>query len=249
MLHRLKYIKYRFSLYLQEIHAYREECQEYPKIRVLIKYFHKWMRKHEDPLSESIPWLTFRALLFLENILTKRMKVYEYGFGGSTLFFSKHCKEVVSVEHDKVWHEKVIEEVQGKGYKNCMVSLVEPISDPTRFDMDASDPNSYVSSDEGYKGRSFKEYAMSIEKYPNEYFDLVLVDGRARPSCFKHAIKKVKKGGFLILDDAERIHYLGVQGSLDKNDWKKYTFCGRALHNEYEGYFIPKCTYIWGKTN
>ena len=245
MFYQLKRIKYRFSLYLQEIRDFKKECPQHSNIWILAKRLPLWMRKHKDPLSEELPWLTFGAILFLEHIVTKDIKVYEYGAGGSTLFFSKHCKEVISVEHNKAWYNKVTEIVRKRGYKNCKVALLEPATERVHADEDISDPNTYASSDESYSGKSFKEYAMSVEKYSNEYFDLVLVDGRARPSCFKHAIKKVKKGGFLILDDAARTHYLYVQNSLDNNVWKKYTFCGRSLYDEYDEYFIPKCTHIW----
>ena len=43
--------------------------------------------------------------------------------------------------------------------------------------------------------------------YPDGHFDLVIVDGRARPSCVFHAMSKVRAGGYLMLDDTDRQRY------------------------------------------
>jgi predicted O-methyltransferase YrrM len=47
-----------------------------------------------------------------------------------------------------------------------------------------------------------------IDAFPDGAFDVVLVDGQARPSCLKHAYTKVKPGGMLILDNADVPEYL-----------------------------------------
>jgi hypothetical protein len=54
---------------------------------------------------------------------------------------------------------------------------------------------------------SFYDYATKIESYPDDYFDVVVVDGRARPSCFKHAVRKVKRTGLLAWDNTTRDRY------------------------------------------
>ncbi|MES1224680.1 MAG: hypothetical protein ABUT20_54815, partial [Bacteroidota bacterium] len=43
---------------------------------------------------------------------------------------------------------------------------------------------------------------------------LILIDGRARTSCIKHAVGKLKPSGFLILDNAERKYYTSEQTIL-----------------------------------
>jgi hypothetical protein len=47
-------------------------------------------------------------------------------------------------------------------------------------------------------------YAAFIDRFPDHSFDLVIIDGRARAACIQHAIPKVKKGGYLLVDDSER---------------------------------------------
>jgi hypothetical protein len=72
---------------------------------------------------------------------------------------------------------------------------------------DPADPASYRSSSEKYHGCLFEAYAASIDDYPAESFDLILIDGRARPSCFLHALPRVKPGGYIVWDNTERAHY------------------------------------------
>ena len=64
-----------------------------------------------------------------------------------------------------------------------------------------------------------------IDQYPDEYFHIVVVDGRARPSCISHALKKVKKGGYLIVDNSERDYYL-VPFMFKKPYWRVWKFYG-----------------------
>ena len=64
-----------------------------------------------------------------------------------------------------------------------------------------SDPTTYASAAEAYAGLSFKDYAAIIDRFPDDYFDVVQVDGRCRSSCAMHAIPKIKPGGYLIVDD------------------------------------------------
>jgi predicted O-methyltransferase YrrM len=54
----------------------------------------------------------------------------------------------------------------------------------------------------------FALYVKQIDEFPDEYFDIILIDGRARPSCIKRSVSKVKPGGLLILDNSEREYYL-----------------------------------------
>ena len=64
----------------------------------------------EKSLEIGYPWLTFGAILALEKILKDsrgKFNVLECGSGGSTLFFEKRCKQVLSLEHNTVWTEMV----------------------------------------------------------------------------------------------------------------------------------------------
>ncbi len=151
-----------------------------------------------SPLDEGIPWLTYPAVDWLRRRVTPEMSVFEYGSGGSTIFFARRAHQVVSVEHDPGWQaltERALEELQ---LSNVSYLLREPA---------AGTDGSYASTDPAYEGLSFEAYVKSIDSHPDGTFDLVVVDGRARPACVIRAIPKVKPGGYLLLDDSDRPYY------------------------------------------
>ena len=97
----------------------------------------------------------------------------------------------------------------------------------------------YVSSLKEYKGYSFKRYVRSIQKYPDKHFDLVLVDGRARVACLEEATKKIKQGGYLMLDNSERKEY---QTAMKKLAYERKDFIGPSpyLANKFASTTIWK---------
>lgn len=61
----------------------------------------------QDTLKIGYPWLTYGAIIAVENIVNKEMKVLEFGSGGSTIFWAKKCKSVKSYETNPQWYKKV----------------------------------------------------------------------------------------------------------------------------------------------
>ena len=49
-----------------------------------------------------------------------------------------------------------------------------------------------------------RPYNQVIETFQDNYFDLILVDGRDRAKCIESSIPKLKSGGWLVLDNSER---------------------------------------------
>ena len=177
----------------------------------LVSFFPRWykyLNKESSPVQDELPWITFPAIRFLEKRLTKEMVIYEFGSGGSTLFFTRRVKQVYSVEHNKEWFRTISDTIKNKGYSNWSGRLIEPDYGDEYLERSPSDPNANVSGSPAFKGYSFKRYVESIDDFPDKNFDLVLIDGRARPSCFRHAIPKVKAGGCIMWDNTERSYYL-----------------------------------------
>ena len=54
-----------------------------------------------------IPWMNYNVISFLEERLTKDMCLFEYGSGYSTLFYSNLVKEVVSIESNIDWYNRM----------------------------------------------------------------------------------------------------------------------------------------------
>jgi hypothetical protein len=195
------------------------------------KYALKWLFTQYNGylLSAPSPWITFGAIEYIKRNIKEKSRVFEYGSGGSTLFWIKLKQEVVSIEHDTEWYKKL--QPYLKGLNNIDFRLVIPCKFVNAQSLDISNPDNYVSASTDWKGYSFKEYVSQIDSYSNDFFDVVLIDGRARPSCIKHSVAKVKIGGMIILDDSERLYYLSEVRSLlsnfECNEFYGYGPCNR----------------------
>ena len=55
-----------------------------------------------------MPWITYPAIDWLGKRLVKEHRVFEYGSGHSTLWYARHVSEVVAVEHDFEWTQRLI---------------------------------------------------------------------------------------------------------------------------------------------
>lgn len=71
-----------------------------------------WFRSYYEKSSvdaegSPLPWITYPAIDFLKKRITKEMSVFEYGTGGSTLWWASMAKNVVGVEHNIQWYERV----------------------------------------------------------------------------------------------------------------------------------------------
>jgi hypothetical protein len=60
-----------------------------------------------DASGDAIPWYTYPAIEFLQNLHTERLSLFEYGSGNSTIWWTRRVARVVSVEHDPAWHAQV----------------------------------------------------------------------------------------------------------------------------------------------
>ncbi len=165
-----------------------------------------WLRssfRDDFPMRARIPWLTFDAVDRLAALDLRGKRVFEWGSGGSTLFFLDRGAHVTSVEHDASWQARLAPLVGDA----VDLRLIE--SEPGGGG-DPADPDAYVSSE----GPRYERYARAAEEVPDQSLNVALVDGRARPSCIKHAVPKLRHGGLLVVDDAARPHYLAKAGAL-----------------------------------
>jgi hypothetical protein len=180
--------------------------------------------------------MPFRAIQWLDSHITPQSVVFEYGSGSSTLRWAKLARQYVSVEHSPVWHEKVSAAVAHEGLHQCEVRLVPADNQADRKSVDPSDPETYASR---RSKNTFKGYVYQIEAFSDDSIDLVIVDGRARPAALRHATRKIKPGGFLLLDDANRPTY---QPSVRYvAGWEKLDLSGL----KYDGKF--QTTIAWKK--
>ncbi len=151
----------------------------------------------EDMAALDLPWWTLAAVKETDEFLKRRgsARVFEYGSGASTVWLARRAASVVSVEHDPDWHRAISRMLAAQA--NARIELVEA---------DPSPVPGYVSEKEGWKGRSFHNYASAIDDEGGP-FDLIVVDGRARAACLTHALKHLAPGGMILFDNSGRERY------------------------------------------
>lgn len=170
-----------------------------------------------NPLDVRQPWITFQAMDWLEEHLRPQWRVFEYGSGGSTIFYAQRVAHVTSVEHDPAWHGDVVRKLAELGLANCDYRLVEPERPGVA---DASEDER--STRKEYAGSTFRRYIAAIDDQADASLDAVIVDGRARNGCVARAMPKVKPGGYLILDNSERREYEPGIALLNGWEWRDF---------------------------
>ncbi len=150
----------------------------------------------DDFIRLDSPWWSFKATLEVENFLASRNRtaVFEWGAGASTLWLSHRANRVLSVESDADWASKV----ETVAPPNAQIITVET---PQRDS--ASIP---LSSRLGFRRLDFSGYVNAIEQVPGK-FDLIVIDGRARESCLRKSLPRLKPGGIILFDNTNRRRY------------------------------------------
>lgn len=168
-----------------------------------IYIFKEWKtinQSNKNLLELKLPWITVSAKNKIVDYLTKikNPKVFEYGVGGSSLFFVDMGASLISIEHDYEWYIKLMN-IKLNTKSNWQILNIPP-GTKTHHRL-------YGSRFRGYENSDFFNYVTSIDSFEDSSFDLILIDGRSRVACLKHAKSKVKIGGWIVLDNAERSRY------------------------------------------
>lgn len=180
----------------------------------------KHNKRNNNPLNYDRPWITFAAKNFLDKILTNNSLVFEYGSGSSTLYFARRVAKIYSIENDNAWYNYLCNYLKKNNIENINYQLIEGIPSTTQ-------PSTYTSLSSIYKNINFEDYVKTIDALPNNYFDVIVVDGRARNACIKHAISKLKQNGYLMVDNSERdAYFTGNEFLFDTTSWIQTSFIG-----------------------
>jgi len=136
-----------------------------------------WRYEKRNPDS---PWLTGEAVQFLSHWIKPSDVGLEWGSGRSTLWFAKRVAELVSVEHDHRWYDIVRQKLQQNGIQNVSYHMIS------------------------LNSRGGRDYVRVIDLVDDYSLDFVLVDGEMRGECVMGALRKLRPGGILVIDNAER---------------------------------------------
>ena len=80
------------------------------KIQILEKFGHQKSNETFSPIDNEgnpVPWFTYPAFEFLENLDFSSKTIFEWGSGHSTLYWSKRCKEIISIDDKEEWTDLV----------------------------------------------------------------------------------------------------------------------------------------------
>ncbi len=142
-----------------------------------------YLQAHSSPIMKKpVPFIVLDAIRFLEGIVRPGMKVLEIGGGNSSLWFLERGVNLTTYEHDINWAQHVLSEVHEKPlhYNEARFTLKVMKGTPAVTD---------------------------ISKLDDGSFDIVLIDSMneftRRNDCIRAAISKVKKGGWLVLDNSD----------------------------------------------
>jgi hypothetical protein len=145
--------------------------------------WHKSVRARKPVAAEglAVPWYTYAALEWLAPRVRPTDRVFEYGAGNSTVWFGRHSKQVVSVEHDARW----LAEVRSMAGANVTLLLRTP--HPEELAANGNSP-----------------YVTAINEFPPASFDIIVIDGVERVACAALAPARLKSDGSIIFDDSSR---------------------------------------------
>ena len=144
-----------------------------------------------------IPWMNLSVINFLQDKLNEEQHVLEFGGGSSTLFFSRFCKSVTTIEHNLQWYKVLVD----KKPENCNLFLAE-------------NKEKYI---------NFTSF-LFLE---NRKWDVIVIDGMHRVECIKSLDKWISDSGVVIVDDSSRASLSeAIQSKLNDKRWKKIKFVG-----------------------
>lgn len=60
-----------------------------------------------DINGNPVPWLVYGMIDFMIEKLPSGLSIFEYGSGNSTIFYAQKAKEVIAIEHNLEWKNKI----------------------------------------------------------------------------------------------------------------------------------------------
>ena len=150
--------------------------KKHHSISYIINRLRQKLFEYQNP---DVPWMTQRSIELLDQLINSNDMGVEYGSGRSTFWFAKRCKHLTSYENNAKWFTIVSSKIAT--LTNVRYELLALDAHPTH-----------------------STYYNSILNFKNESLDFIVIDGKYRDLIAIEAIEKLKTGGILIFDNAER---------------------------------------------
>ena len=97
-----------------------------------VKFYFQNCLCNKSPLDLELPWIALEAIKYLDGYLLPDHKVYEYGGGGSTLYFVKKVKYVETLENNLLWKDLIEKKAKSQNKTNLKISHIN--YDPNNID-------------------------------------------------------------------------------------------------------------------
>jgi len=187
-----------------------------------------------------IPWITYPAVSMLLRIIRPDFKVFEFGCGSSTVWWSKLVRAVIAVDHNQQWVEKVRTNATERAVvihraMNCPTAYTTVLEEffQKNYELPTSG-NVAHDIEHGLLCKEFAGYASEILTYPVGYFDLVVVDGMARILTAWLAARQLGPNGIVLFDNSERWQYNAAYQLLVDAGFVRLDFWGVGPVQRYE---------------
>lgn len=213
----------------QKLQRSKEVCQKwmnyisrYPDKTIALRDFFLWSRSVLPRRTKNYfdtPWINYRAIQWLDDYLQPNMKVFEWGSGGSTIFYAKRVEEVISIEHNQEWHNVVNTQIINSHLRNVKLLYKPPQTYNAISNLTEAEIKLYKSTAKGFENKFFYTYIQAISEFPDKYFDMIMVDGRARLGCLAFARQKIKTGGSILLDNSDVPEYCYAFENFSNDEW------------------------------
>lgn len=189
------------------------------------------------------PWIALPAIDFLAANIRADWTVFEWGCGGSTVWFVGLTTRVISVETNAEWAEATLKAAGEAGVSRLpTIHVVPPV-----FVNLAGEIHDAAHWTEGSVATPEweQEYATVIDRfYPQWRFGLILIDGGVRHLCAQRALTHMLPGGLLVLDNSGNADTLpATQVLVDALGWG-HRFVGPSYSETPEGECIIE-TGVW----
>lgn len=199
-----------------------------------------WFNNKAADAEGYTPWFTYPAISFMKDIISKEMKVFEFGSGYSTLFFNENAGECFSVEHSDEWAKTLLDL---RPDINIVVCEEGKIPLPLGVDYLGYfikegfelplNGNRAHNVEHGLLNLEFLNYSSQITRKERGYYDVVVVDGMARTLSGYLAADLVSDTGYIVLNNSDRWQYNSIQKYLVSRGFGRIDFWGPGPVNAH----------------